>query len=315
MSRRDDMVAALECRQPQGAVPLWEIHFHCWEKASGRRFISGQDFLPLSPQERDRALEEDAEIIVSVAHELGFGGVTIPDPPWDCPYTLPQEARLRLAGLLRSHDPDFLVVAGAGGVMAMPDAGDYEAFCYRIFDAPEEIDELAEQTLRSGLESVKQARDAGVEAVYTASDLADNHGPFFRPEQLERWVWPYLTEWVAQVKEMGIYTIIHSDGDIETMLEGIIASGIHAAQAIDPVAGMDIQKVKAQVGGRLCLCGNVDSGLLVLGPPDRIYEDTRDILEGCKRGGGLALGASNAVVMETPWEHYEAMLRAWREHG
>jgi len=188
MSRRDDMVAALECGQPQGTVPLWELHFHCWEKGSGRHFISGQDFLPLSPQERDRALAEDAEIIVSVAQELGFGGVTIPDPPWDCPYTLPQEARLKLASLLRRHAPDFLVVAGTGGVMGMPGAGnygDYEEFCYRIFDAPEEIDELAEQTLRRGLDSVKQARDAGVEVVYTASDLADNHGPFFKPEQLE----------------------------------------------------------------------------------------------------------------------------------
>ena len=27
MSKRDDMIAALECREPAGAVPIWEIEF------------------------------------------------------------------------------------------------------------------------------------------------------------------------------------------------------------------------------------------------------------------------------------------------
>jgi len=97
MGRKQDLIAAFECRQPAGAVPIWEIHFHCWEKLSGRRFISGLDFAPLTAQEQERALRDDAEIIVSVAREVGFAGVTIPDPPWDCPYTLPQQSRLTLA--------------------------------------------------------------------------------------------------------------------------------------------------------------------------------------------------------------------------
>lgn len=315
MGRKQDLIAAFECQQPAGAVPIWELHFHCWEKFSGRRFISGLDFAPLTAQEQERALRDDAEIIVAVARELGFAGVTIPDPPWDCPYTLPQKSRLKLAALLRQYDPDFVVVGGAGGVMAMPDAASYADFCYKLLEAPQEIDEIARGTLRAGLEAVKQARDAGVEAVYTASDLADNRGPFFRPNQLDRFVWPYLNEWVARVKEMGLYTIIHTDGNIMPMLDGIAASGIHALQAIDPVAGMDMGEVKRHIGDRVCLCGNVDCGLLVLGPASAVYESTRDILVTCKAGGGLALGASNAVVIETPIEHYRELLHAWRDYG
>ena len=315
MGRKLDLIAAFECRQPKGAVPIWELHFHCWQKLSGRRFISGPDFAPLSAQEQDRALRQDAEIIASVAHQLSFAGVTIPDAPWDCPYTLPQMSRLNLASLLRQYHPDFMVVAAASGVMAMPDAGNYAEFCYRIFDAPEEIDNIASRTLRAGLEAAKQARDAGVEAVYTASDLADNRGPFFKPDQLDRFVWPYLNEWVPRVKEMGLYAIMHTDGNIMPMLDGIAASGVHALQAIDPVAGMDISEVKRRIGDRVCLCGNVDCGLLVLGPPSAIYESARDILVNCKQGGGLVLGASNAVVMETPPEHYSEVLRAWRDYG
>ncbi|MDP6746637.1 MAG: hypothetical protein QGH37_06380 [Candidatus Poribacteria bacterium] len=44
MSRKDDMIAVLECRQPENTVPIWEIHFHCWEQALGRPFIAADDF-------------------------------------------------------------------------------------------------------------------------------------------------------------------------------------------------------------------------------------------------------------------------------
>ena len=73
---------------------------------------------------------------------------------------------------------------------------------------------------------------------------------------------------------------------------------------------MDIKKVKAEVGDRICLCGNVDTGLLVTGPAAEIYESTRDILQECKEGGGLVLGASNATVLETPMQNYHEMIRA-----
>ena len=36
MSRKEDLRAALESQQPEGAVPIWEIHFHCWNQASAR---------------------------------------------------------------------------------------------------------------------------------------------------------------------------------------------------------------------------------------------------------------------------------------
>ena len=315
MSRKDDMIAALECRQPEDAVPIWEIHFHCWGQASGRPFIAAGDFAELTPIDQEKALKDDADIIFSVAEELNFGGVTIPDPPWNCPYTMPQEARLKLATLLRAGNPPFMVIGACGGVMGMPGSGNYLEFCYKLFDAPEEIDDMARRSFEHGVEQGKALRDAGVEAVYVAADMADNHGPFFNPEQMDRFILPYIRKMAEKLKEMGMYAILHTDGDLAPILSDLADTGLHALQAIDPVAGMDIKKVKAEVGDRICLCGNVDTGLLVTGPPEEIYESTRDILQGCKEGGGLVLGASNAAVLETPMQNYNEMIRAWRDYG
>ncbi|GAG10233.1 unnamed protein product, partial [marine sediment metagenome] len=165
------------------------------------------------------------------------------------------------------------------------------------------------------LERGKRLRDLGVEAAFCAADLADNHGPFCNLEQMERFVYPYLQKWAEELREMGLYAILHTDGMIEPLLETLADSGIHALQALDPVAGMDIRKVKKAVGGRTCLCGNVDCGLLESGPADKIYQTTRDLLRDCKAGGGFVLGASNAVFKETPIAYYRTMLKAWDEHG
>ena len=319
---KEDMKAALECRQPSQAVPIWEIEFHPWDQASSRHVILGEEFAALSPADQHKALYANAEILLSVAESLNFAALSVPTSYWEIApgapayYWLPGEARFRQVEVLQEVGVgDLMLVGGSGGVMAMPGASNYVEFAYKLFDAPEEIDQMARQSLQGGLETARRLRDLGIEAMFTASDIADNLGPYFNPEQMERFVLPYLRKWAEGIRDMGCYSILHTDGDVSRCLEDIADSGIHAFQAIDPVAGMDIRQVKAQVGDRLCLCGNVDSGLLVSGSPEETYVVTRDLLLDCKAGGGLVLGASNAVQQEVPIENYRAMIRAWEEYG
>ena len=316
MKKSDDLRAALSCRQSEGTVPIWELHFHCWDQASGRHFVGRPEFDGLTPAERAGAIAENADIIIEVAEELHFAGVTIPDPPWDCYYTLPMEARLSLARILKDRaGDDFLIFASCPGIIGMPGASEYVDFSYKLFDAPEEIDDRAKASLTRGLETAKMLRDAGVDAVYSGADIADNRGPWFSPEQMDRYIYPYLRRWSEGIRATGLYAILHTDGDVTPLLPELAESGLHGIQAIDPVAGMDIGEAKRIVDGKLCLCGNVDCGQLIMGPADEIYSSTLKLLGDCRDGGGFVLGASNAVVLETPIEHYREVIRAWTEAG
>ena len=322
MTKREDMFAALQGREPRGTVPHWELDFHLWNTYAEKKIILGQEFERLSNAEQERALYQNADVILSVAGKLGFAAITVPANYWNVApgvlayHILPDQARLRLVSILAKLKPaDLVLVAGTGGVMAMPAAEEYVEFCYKVYDNPEEIDQRAEKILRAGLENARRMRDLGVEVVYTASDVADNHGPFFKPELMERFVWPYLRSWATAVKEMGLYAILHSDGDLTPCLDIIADSGIHALQAIDPVAGMNIAEVKEKVGKQICLCGNVDCGLLVAGSEDQIVEATRQLLKVCMPGGGFVFGASNAVQMEVPSENFLAMVHARDRFG
>jgi hypothetical protein len=319
MSKRDDFLAALDCQRPLGAVPIWEIEFQAWDAASGRHVVLGREFEALTPPERERALHANAEILLATCADLQYAALTTPNAYWHAApgqlayYVMPGDTRFAQLEILRRLAPrDLALVANAGGILG----ADYsEEFCVRLFEDPESIDRQAESTLSGGLETARRFRDAGADVIMSASDIADNSGPFFSPTQMERWVYPYLDRWADAIHALGLRCILHTDGQLARYMDRIAATRLDAIQAIDPVAGMDMRRTKDIVGDRLCLCGNIDCGLLLLGTPDEIYAATAHLLTTCKNDGGLVLGASNAVQADVPLANYRAMIRAWQDHG
>ncbi len=322
MSKRDDMKAALECREPAGAVPIWEIEFQAWDKFSGRHVILGKEFENLTSTQQEKALYENAEILLNVADEFHYAALSVPNNYWEqapgilAYYILPAEARYRQLQVLRELAPaDLMLIAGSGGVIGIPSSENYVEFSYLLFDAPEEIDVMVQNVLNYGISEARRLQDCGADAVFTASDIGDNSGLFYNPEQMQRYIYPALHTWSHAVREMGLYAIMHSDGQLTRALQDIATSGLHALQAIDPVAGMSMRAAKDSVAGKLCLCGNIDCGLLLTATPDKVYAETSELLQQCKTGGGLVLGASNAVQPDVPVENYQAMIAAWKDYG
>jgi uroporphyrinogen decarboxylase len=178
---------------------------------------------------------------------------------------------------------------------------------------PEEIDEIAAKTFREGCESIKKFRDLGIETFYTASDLADSHSPYFDAEQMERFIYPYLSKWAETIKNTGGYSIMHCDGDINVYMDKIASIGINGLQAIDPTAKMNLYSLQQTYSQKLCLCGNLDLGLLVTGKPEQIYDEAKSMIMKCKPIGSYVFGCSNAVQDEVPKENYLALVQAYIE--
>lgn len=317
------MIAALEKQQPKpgSSVPIWELEFHLWDKFSNHHLFLGREFEKLTTKEQDKALHTNTEIFIDISEKLNFAAITVPGGYWEVApgepayLWLPEKTRLEQIKILRQMAPELMLITGASGTLGIPEANDFVEFSIKLFTEPQEIDLLAQKRLQEGVDAAKKLIDCGIDAVYSASDLADSRSPYYNPEQMERFVLPYLRKWASEVKKTGTYAILHSDGNLMPYLDKIADSGVDALQAIDPVAGMDMRTVKDQVGNRLCLCGNLDCGLMVTGSQEQVFEATRDLLVTCKDGGGLVLGASNALQQEVPAENYLAMVNAWKEFG
>jgi len=287
LTKRNDLLAAMDCRTPPTAVPIWELEFHAWNAVSGRHLIVGREFEALTAAEGERALHANAEILLAACEQLHHAALTVPNGYWEI--APGQPAYLWLPPILAAEKPaDLTLAAVTGGIIGMPGASQYVEFSYKLFDAPEEIDEMARRALAGGLETARWMRDLGVEMMVSASDLADNRGPFYNPRQMDRFVWPYLRRWAEGVRAMDAFAVLHSDGDMTELLDGLADSPLHAWQAVDPTAGMDMRAAKDRVARRLCLAGNVDCGLLLTGAPEAVFDATRDLLTACKPGAAAA---------------------------
>lgn len=307
-------------QQPVDSIPLWELEFHLWDAYAESHLIIGEEFKNLSQKEKEFALNENAELIARVTEKLEFSAVTLPAGFWELSpghpayYWLPEDAIIRQAEIVQKLIGDkVMLVANTGGVIAIPASHEYVEFSQKLFISPEEVDELAESTLQNGIGTIKKFADVGVEAFFTASDIADNSGPYFSPDHFQRFILPYLQKWAEFVRSIDGLAIMHTDGNINIYLEDLSRSGIHAIQAIDPVAGMHMKETLESVQNKITLCGNVDCGVLLTGSPEDVYELTKSQLKTCKGVGSFVLGASNAVQVEVPKLNYDAYLRAWGE--
>ena len=318
-TRRDDILTAWRGGEP-AAVPLWELEFHLYNRYSRTPIVLGHEFAALSDTAKEATLARNAEVIVDVADRLGFSAVTSPNNYWEIApghaayYWVPNEWMIRQLAALRKAAGDELAVAAFGyATISPPCDASIEQYCYRLYDAPEELEEAAVKWLGYGIDHARTLRDAGVDAVVNACDIANNHGVFYTPEQMDRLWWPFFHRWVDAIHEMGLVAILHCDGQLTAILETLASSKLDALQAIDPVAGMDIAEVKRVVGTRLCLCGNIDCGLLQFGPEEKIASQTREVIRAAAPGGAFVLGGSNAIFDEVPVNHYNAMLATWKE--
>ena len=323
MTPAESFAKAIRMETPKkgSRVPIWELEFHGWDLFSNTSLILGAAFTSLSSREQEKALHGNTEIICEVAAKLHFSAVTVPGGYWEIApghpayYWLPDEARMRQIELLKkAAGESFMLVAGNPAVLAMPGADEYMEFAYTLMERPETIEKRAIKMSEKGIREADRLLDLGVGALYTPSDIADNHGPYFDPEQMDRLILPFLDSWASFVHSRGGLSILHSDGNLDTILDKLADTQVQAIQAIDPTAGMDLQRTKRMAKGRLSLCGNIECGLFTAGTPQQIDAATREALAS-KTDGGLILGASNAIEKELKKENYLEFLKTWQEFG
>lgn len=191
-----------------------------------------------------------------------------------------------------------------------------EAFAFRMVDEPEKVHAEASAMVDHMLAYAERLRDhGGLDGFALCADYCLNTGPFLSPRQFSEFVTPYLARLIKGERDLGFYTIKHTDGNIMPILDQLVQAKPHALHSIDPQTGVDIAEVKRLVGDRVCLIGNVNCGLLDSGTDDEVVENVRYCLKHGMPGGGYIFSTSNCIYTGMRLARYELMLDTWREYG
>ncbi|MGI6495064.1 MAG: uroporphyrinogen decarboxylase family protein [Kiritimatiellia bacterium] len=312
---RERFINALERRTPfPGPVPHFELVFFLTMEAFGRLHPSQRIYGQWDQmEEKERRLHraDQADLYIQTARRYGHHAIFLHPNPGDF------EETCRLVDLVRERSGDryFLMMHG-DATFGIPDGTSMEAFACRIADDLEGLKRDAARSVDHAIETAGRLRErTGLDGFALCSDYCLNTGPFLSPSQFSELVTPYLARLIRAYRDMGFYTIKHTDGNILPILDQLVQANPHALHSIDPQAGVDLADVKRRYGDRVCLCGNVNCGLLQTGTDEQVVEDTKRALRDGMPGGGYVFCTSNCIYTGMALSRYDLMLDTYRNFG
>jgi len=218
---------------------------------------------------------------------------------------------------LETYGDRYAVIVHLNDVFSLPRyLMGMENLLMAVATEPELVQALVDMSVDINLKMAKEAVARGVQIVYTGDDIAATKGPLMSPRHFRKLFYPGLCRVMGGFKDLGLYIIKHTDGNLWPIIDMIVDSGIDCLDPIDPQAGMDITDVKAKYGNRIALKGNVDCAhLMTFGTPEETVEATREVLRKGMPGGGFICSSSNSIHSGVKPENYVAMMRTIREEG
>lgn len=314
MTPRDRFIAALERRPLTGRVPHFELVFYLTMEAFGRLHTSQRSYgqwQQMEEKERQLHREDMADLFIKTAERYEHSAIFLHPNPGG------HEELFRLIDIIRekSGDSYFLMIHG-DATYSIPDGNAMVDFSYRVADDPDGLKRNASAMVDGALESAERIRaHGGLDGFALCADYCLNTGPFLSPSLFSEFVTPYLARLIQGYRDMGFYTIKHTDGNIVPILDQLVQANPHALHSIDPQAGVDIAEVKRLVGDKVCLIGNVNCGLLDTGTDEEVIESARYALRSGMPGGGYVFSTSNCIYTGMRLARYELMLDVWRREG
>jgi uroporphyrinogen decarboxylase len=178
--------------------------------------------------------------------------------------------------------------------------------------------ELAERILdipyRYHLEAAKRLAEMGVDMIWTGDDMGGQSSMVISPEMWRRYFKPRMAAFFAELKGInpGLKIAYHSDGYIEPIISDLIEIGLDILNPIQP-ACLDPAALKKRYGRNLCFWGTIDEQrTLPFGTPEEVRTEVATRLATVGRDGGLIIGPTHHVQLDTPMENFWAMVETIR---
>ena len=209
----------------------------------------------------------------------------------------------------------FILGAMNGPFQYVSQSMGLEYFLRGFYLSPDLMKRSFDLRTRFVIETAKRMIDLGVDGIILCEDSADTHGPHISPRLYEEYVFPCHRRCVEEIGKT-VPVLVHCCGSIWPIIDLLFKAGFAGIHPLEPVAGMNIRRVKEKYGDKWCLLGNVDcSQTLCIKDKNEVVEETKLCLESAAPGGGLILSSSNSVHNAVKIENFLEMLRTGRKYG
>ena len=199
------------------------------------------------------------------------------------------------------------------GLMSLYVEVGFEQFVYYLTDWPDVADELLELQTVQATRFIEHLPDGhGIEAVFCGDDIAFTNGPFFSPAWFGEHYYHRLARVCDAWHRRGVKVLFHSDGNLNSILDDLVAAGIDGLNPIEVLAGMDVADIHRR-HPHLFMAGGIDvSQLLPFGTPAQVADTVHRAIDAAE--GRIMIGSSTELHNDVPLANYLALRDAVLSH-
>jgi len=316
MTGKERFIKALKREPITGHVPHFELVFYPTMEVLRKVHPEQRNlsqWKQMSATERELQVQDAAETFIGIADKYGHDAIFVHPSRYDPDYVK------RILEVIRekSGSQYFLMMHG-DPTFSIPNGENMLSFTEQMYDDPDGLKDEAKRLTERHLETARRTASWGaglLDGYAMCSDYCLNANPFFTEEQFAEFVAPYLKQAIDGYRELGFYTIKHTDGNMMPILDQMLDCKPDALHSLDPQGGVDLKYLKEYCGDRVCLIGNVNCGLLQTGTDEEIREDVLRALRDGMPGYGYIFSTSNCIYTGLALTRYEMMHGLWREFG
>ncbi|MHA1294435.1 MAG: uroporphyrinogen decarboxylase family protein [Promethearchaeota archaeon] len=137
---------------------------------------------------------------------------------------------------------------------------------------------------------------------------------FISPRNFEDLVLDNLITMVRENVKNGLTTVFHMDTDWTPFFKYFLEFPKNGKYILH-LEDSDIFKAKEMLGGRFCIMGNLQTKLLRFGNEQQIVKKTRELIQGCKEGGGYMMAEGCEIAPDTPFKNLKIWIDTTLKYG
>lgn len=318
MTPREKFIKCLKREPITGHVPHFELVFYLTMEAIGKIHPEHRVFNQwnqMSKKEQDIQTKDIAATYIGYAEKYHHSAVFVQINTGNFQDF---DRTVRILEEIRNQSGDkYYTMVHGDPTFAIPEGDSMVDFAAQLYEEEDTLKEIARKRVEHFKEyAERMSHHKGLlDGFCLCSDYCFNTNPFFSPDLFSEFITPYLEDILRAYRDMGYYSIKHTDGNIMPILDQMVSCRPDALHSLDPQGGVSLSRVKELVGDKVALCGNVNCGLLQTGSEEECIADVRRSLKEGMPGFGYIFCTSNCAYTGLDLERYELMNQIWRQEG
>ena len=184
-----------------------------------------------------------------------------------------------------------------------------EQFSYFLADEPAIFSEILDRQMIHGCRWAEcLPKDDPFPAVMLADDLAFKSGTIVRPEWMRQEYFPRLTRLISAIKRRGKHVIFHSDGNLNAVVDDLVAAGIDALNPIETASGMNLADLHRRHPQLVLMGGIPVTDVLAIGTPATVRDAVVRAIEDTE--GRSLIGSDSEIANSVPLANFLALREA-----